>query len=165
MTLVSRGGFMAAESRSRDVGRFRVSVARLMMLVGVVAVLSWAWLYRRDHADIERSWVSIRLRELDQSEPIQRRWAAEQLERAEAEDVARVVSGLAVAVGDPDWQVRRTAARSVAKVLERAAAKSKRVLIEEIARAMRALVPALDDACAEVRVAAMRSVGDLGAIG
>jgi HEAT repeat protein len=63
---------------------------------------------------------------LHRNEAVQRRWAAEYLDRAEDDDVARVVSGLAGAVGDPDWQVRRAAARSLANVIQRCAANPKR---------------------------------------
>ena len=135
-----------------------------MVLVAVVAVLCSAWLYHREYADIERSWVSIHLRDLHHDEAVQRRWAAENLDRAEADDVARVVPGLAGAVGDPDWQVRRAAARSLANVIQRCAANPKRALIDEIDLAMRALVPALNDPRTEVRIAAMESVGKLGDI-
>jgi HEAT repeat protein len=158
------GGFMEAKSRSRGLGLFHASVARLMVVVAVVAVLCWAWLYHREHASIERSWVSIHLRDLHHDEAAQRRRAVEALDRAEADDVARVVSGLAGAVGDPDWQVRRAAARSVATVIQRCAAHHRRALIDEIDLVMRALVSALDDPRTEVRIAAMESVGKLGDI-
>jgi hypothetical protein len=158
------GGFMEAKSRSRGLGLFQVSVARLMVLVAVVAVLCSAWLYHREYANIERSWVSIHLRDLHQDEALQRRWAAENLDRSEADDVARVVPGLAGTVGDPDWQVRRAAVRSLANVIQRCAANPKRTLIDEIDLAMRVLVPALDDPRTEVRIAAMESVGKLGDI-
>jgi HEAT repeat protein len=156
------GGFMEAKSWSRGLGHFQVSVARLMVLVAVVAVLCWAWLYHREYASIERSWVSIHLRDLHHDEAVQRRRAAENLDQAEADDVARVVSGLAGAVGDPDWQIRRAAARSLANVIQRCDANPKRALIDEIDLAMRALVPALNDPRTEVRIAAMESVGKLG---
>jgi HEAT repeat protein len=155
---------MEAKTWSRGFWRIQVSVARLMVLVAVVAVLCSAWLYHREHADIERSWVSIHLRDLQDDEAVQRRAAAENLNRAEADDVARVVSGLAAAVGDPDWQVRRAAAESLANVIQRCVANSKGKLIDEIDLAMTALIPALDDTSTEVRIAAMRSVGRLGAL-
>jgi hypothetical protein len=117
---------MEAKSWSRGLRPYHVSVARLMGLVVVVAVLCRAWLYHREYASIERSWVSIHLRDLHRNEAVQRRCAAEYLDRAEDDDVARVVSGLAGAVGDPDWQVRRAAARSLANVIQRCAANPKR---------------------------------------
>src|SRR5262245_20102458 len=94
------GELMQASSAGRRLGCFRVSVARLMALVALVAVLCSAWLYHRENANIERSWASIHLRALHHDEAVQRRRAAESLEVVEAEDVARVVSGLARAMGD-----------------------------------------------------------------
>ncbi len=155
---------MEANSWCCCFGLFQVSVARLMVLVAVVAVLCSAWLYHREYADIERSWVSIHLRDLHHDEAIQRRGAAENLDRAEADDVARIVAGLAAAVGDPYWQVRRAAARSLANVIQRCAENSRGALIEEIGLAMRALVPVLSDPRAEVRIAAMESVAKLADI-
>ena len=155
---------MEAKTWSRGFRWYQVSVVRLMVFVAVVAVLWSAWLYHREHADIERSWVSIHLRDLLDDDAVQRRGAAENLDQVEADDVARVVSGLACAVGDPDWQVRRAAAHSLANVIQRCAANSKEKLIDEVDLAMRALIPALDDTSTEVRIAAMRSVGRLGAI-
>jgi HEAT repeat protein len=156
------GRFMQAKSWDRGRCLFQVSVARLMVLVAVAAVLCVAWMYHREYSTTERSWVSMHLRDLHHDETVQRRWAAENLDRAEADDVARVVSGLAGAMGDPDWQVRRAAARSLAGVIRSCAANHKRALIDEINLAMRALVPALDDSRTEVRIAAMESVGKLG---
>ncbi len=155
---------MEAKSWYRCIGLFQVSVARLMVLVAVVAVLFSAWLYHREYADIERSWVSIHLRDLRHGEAVQRRGAAENLYRSEVDDVARVVAGLARAVGDPDWQVRRAAARSLANVIERCTANPKRALIYEIGLAMRAMVPALSDPRTQVQIAAMESVAKLADI-
>ena len=155
---------MDGKTWSRRIRPFPVSVTRLMVLVAVVAVLCSAWLYHREHADIERSWVSIHLRELQDDEAVQRRGAAENLNRVEADDVGRVISGLASAVGDSDWQVRRAAARSLADVIQRSSLNLRRASIAEIDLAMRALVPALHDTRTEVRIAAMRSVGRLGDI-
>jgi HEAT repeat protein len=144
---------MEAKTWSRGFRWYQVSVVRLMVFVAVVAVLWSAWLYHREHADIERSWVSIHLRDLLDDDAVQRRGAAENLDQVEADDAARVVSGLACAVGDPDWQVRRAAAHSLANVIQRCAANSKEKLIDEIDLAMRALIPALDDTSTEVRLA------------
>jgi HEAT repeat len=152
------GRFMQAKSWGRGRWLLQVSVARLMVLVAVAAVLCSAWLYHLEYANIERSWVSMHLRDLHHDESLQRRRAAENLARAEADDVARVVSGLAGAMGDPDWQVRRAAARSLAGVIRSCAANHKRALIDEINLATRALIPALDDPRTEVRIAAMESV-------
>jgi HEAT repeat protein len=142
----------------------RMTTRRLMVLVAVAAVLCSAWLYRREYANIERSWANIHLRDLHHDEAVQRRWAAENLDQSDADNLARVVAGLAEAVGDPDWQVRRAAARSLAKVIRRCAANSKGAPIDEIGLAMRGLVPAIDDPRTEVRIAAMESVGRLGSI-
>jgi HEAT repeat protein len=158
------GGFMQLKSSTRGLGLFLVSMVRLMVLVAVVAVLCWAWLYHNEHADVERSWATIHLRALRQDVGVQRRFAAENLDRAGADDVARVVAGLAGALGDPDWQVRRAAARSLANVIQRGAANPKKAMIDEIERAMRALVPAVSDPRTEVRIAAMESVEKLGDI-
>jgi HEAT-like repeat len=155
---------MKAKTSSLGFRRFQVSVTRLMVLIAVADVLCSAWLYHHEHADIERSWVSIHLHDLQDDDAVRRRGAAENLDWAEADNVARVVSGLADAVGDPDWQVRRAAARSLANVIQRCAANSKGKLIDEIDLAMRALVPALDDTTTEVRIAAMRFVARLGDI-
>jgi HEAT repeat protein len=158
------GHFMQAKSWDRGRCLFQVSVARLMVLVAVAAVLCVAWIYHREYATTERSWASMHLSDLHHDESVQRRWAAENLDRAEADDVARVVSGLAGAMGDPDWQVRRAAARSLAGVIRSCGANHKRALIDEINLATRALIPALDDSREEVRIAAMESVGKLGYI-
>jgi HEAT repeat protein len=158
------GRFMQAKSWGRGRWLFQVRVARLMVLVAVAAALCVAWLYHREYANIERSWVSMYLRNLHHDESLQRRRAAENLDRAEAGDVARVVSGLAGAMGDTDWQVRRGAARSLAGVIRNCVANHKRALIDEINLATRALIPALDDSREEVRIAAMESVGKLGYI-
>jgi HEAT repeat protein len=155
---------MEAKSWSRGLGLLQVNVAWLMVLVAAVAVVCSAWLYHREYADIERSWVSIHLRGLRHDEAVGRRSAAENLDRVEDDDLARVARGLAGAVGDRDWQVRRAAARSLANVVQRCAANSKRALIDEIDLAMKALVPALSDPRTEVRIAAMESVGKLGDI-
>jgi hypothetical protein len=112
---------MEANTCIRSFRWFQVSVVRLMVFVAVVAALWTAWLYHREHADIERSWVSIHLRDLLDDDAVQRRGAAENLDQVEADDVGRVVSGLACAVGDPDWQVRRAAAHSLANVIQRCA--------------------------------------------
>jgi hypothetical protein len=90
------GRFLQAKSWGRGRWLFQVRVARLMVLVAVAAVLCVAWIYHREYATTERSWASMHLRDLHHDESIQRRWAAENLDRAEADDVARVVSGLAV---------------------------------------------------------------------
>jgi hypothetical protein len=74
------GGSMEARSWSRGLRPYHVSVARLMGLVAVVAVLCRAWLYHREYASIERSWVSIHLRDLSHNEAVQWRWAAEYLD-------------------------------------------------------------------------------------
>jgi hypothetical protein len=158
------GRFMQAKSWCRGRWLFQVSVARLMVLVAVAAVLCVAWMYHREFATTERSWVSMHLRDLHHDESVQRRLAAEKLDRAEAGDVARVVPGLAGAMGDPDWQVRRGAARSLAGVIRNCVANHKRALIDEINLATRALIPALDDSREEVRIAAMESVGKRGDI-
>jgi HEAT repeat protein len=155
---------METKTWSRGFRWFQVSVTRLLVLIAVVAVFCSAWLYHRENANIERSWVSIHLRDLQDDEAVQRRGAAESLDRAEADDVARVVLGLAGAIGDSNWQVRRAAARSLANVIQRCAPNPKQKLIDEIDLAMRALVPALDDKSTEVRIAAMRSVARLGDI-
>jgi HEAT repeat protein len=150
--------FMQAKSLGRVRWLFQVSVARLTVLVAVAAVLCVAWIYHREYATTERSWVIMHLRELHHDESVQRRSAAENLDRAEADDVARVVPGLTGTMGDPDWQVRRAAARSLVGVIRSCAANHKRALIDEINLAMRALIPALDDPRTEVRIVAMESV-------
>jgi hypothetical protein len=163
MTLGFLGGaFMAAGSWRRGPGLVQVGVARLMVLIAVVAVLCWAWLYRRENASLERSWASMQLRDLRHAGAVQRRRAAENLDSPDADDVSRVVSGLAGVLGDPAWQVRRAAARSLARVLQRSAANPGRASIDQVDHAMRALVPALDDPRTEVRIAALRSMGKLG---
>ncbi len=165
MTLDSlEGRTMKGKSRIRGRGLLQVSVARLMMLVAMVALLWSAWLYHREYADVERSWVSIHLRDLHHDEAIQRRWAAENLDRAEADDVARVVTGLAGALGDPESQVSRAAARSLASVIQRRAANHTAALSGELDLAIRALVSALGDPRTEVRIAAVESVGKLADI-
>jgi hypothetical protein len=87
------GRFMQAKSWGRGRWLFQVRVARLKVLVAVAAVLCVAWIYHRESATTERSWVSMHLRELHHDESVQRRWAAENLDRAGADDAARVVSG------------------------------------------------------------------------
>jgi hypothetical protein len=148
------GRFMQAKSWGRGRWLFQVRVARLMVLVAVAAVLCVAWIYHREYANIERSWVSMHLRNLHHDESLQRRRAAENLDRAEADDVARVVSGLAGAIGDPDWQVRLAAARSLAGVIRSCAANHKRALIDEIDPAP-IKEAAENDPAIEVRNAAM----------
>jgi HEAT repeat protein len=153
---------MESQSRSHRRGLFQVSVARLMVLVAEVALLCAAGLYHGNYANNERSWVSIHLRDLHHDEAVRRRSAAENLDRAEADDLDRVVWGLAGAMDDPDWQVRCAAGRSLANVIQRCAANSKRLLIEQIDLAMRAVIPSISDPRTEVRIAAMESVGKLG---
>jgi hypothetical protein len=153
---------MEAGIGRRCAGLFRIHLAGLMLVVAVGAVLCWAWLYNRQYASIERSWVSIHLHDLHHDDAAQRRRGAENLGQAEAADLTRVVPALALAVDDPDWQVRRGAVTSLAKVIRRHARNAQRDSIDEIRLAMRVLVPALDDRRTEVRIAAMGSVAELG---
>ena len=56
-------GVYGGRIAGRAIGLLQISVGRLMVLVAVMAGVCWAWLYHREYANIERSWVSIHLRD------------------------------------------------------------------------------------------------------
>ena len=92
----------------------------------MVAVLCSAWLYRREYADIDRSWVSIHLRALHQDEAVERR-RAELTDRITIEveadgflyNMVRNIVGTLVQVGKdkepPDWPAQVLALRDRGK--------------------------------------------------
>jgi HEAT repeat protein len=141
--------------------RLRFTVRRLMVAVAVVGVLLWAWLYRREHGDVERSLTSMRLRSFSEGDEAHRRMAVENLGNTQPAQLRRVLPVLAAAAADDDWPTRLAAVRSTAL----AAGRWRRIRVqdtgEEIASAKRILIRALDDPRDEVRLEAVRSLDRL----
>jgi HEAT repeat protein len=141
----------------RIIRLFQIRLARLMVLMAIIAILLSAWVYNREYGSIPRAWASIQISALSDGDAARRRQAAENLYHAEKEDLARTLVALAGALSDPDWPVRVAAARS----LPRAIGSENRSLTKEINFATMALIPACRDPRAEVRIEAVRAVGQL----
>jgi HEAT repeat protein len=131
-----------------------------MAAVAAVAVLLAAWLYRRENADVGRSFTSLQIHALSEDGTRARRLAAENLASCGAIDFDRVLPVLAMATEDPQWEVRRAAAGSLGTVIRRWRLE-RQGAGREIELAMVALVRACDDARAEVRLAAVYSLSGL----
>jgi HEAT repeat protein len=145
------------EACNRVVGLFQIRLARLMVLVAIIAILLSAWVYNRDYGSGPRAWASIQISALSDVDVARRRQAAENLYHVEAEDLARTLVALAGALSDTDWPVRVAAARS----LPQAIGYQGRVLSEEIEFATMALIPVCRDPRDEVRIEAVRAIGRL----
>jgi HEAT repeat protein len=146
--------------RARPVGLFRISLARLMIVIAIIAVLLSAWIFNRQYADVQRAWTSMQIRELSHADAARRRDAVDNLRWVAPGELDRAVSALASALADPDWQVRRQAAISLAAVIGSAGV-YKGDLLQEVERATNALASAFEDRRVEVRVAAIRAAGTL----
>jgi hypothetical protein len=144
---------------------FQVRLSRLMVLVAIAAVVLSAWLYNREYGSDQQAWTSSQILALSDSDAARRRQAAENLYRVERENLSRTVAALAGALADPNWQVRRAAARSIATIIRAAVASSGRSpdrdLTGDIDLAVRVLIPAFRDPRDEVRIEAQQALGTL----
>jgi HEAT repeat protein len=144
---------------------FQIRLSRLMVLVAIAAVVLSAWLYNREYGSDQQAWTSSQILALSDSDAARRRQAAENLYRVERENLSRTVAALAGALADPNWQVRRAAARSIATIIRAAVASSGRSpdrdLTGDIDLAVRVLIPALRDPRDEVRIEAQQALGTL----
>jgi hypothetical protein len=143
-----------------NVQRVQFSVRRLMAAVAAVAVLLAAWLYRREHADVGRSFTSLQIHALSETDARVRRLAAENLATCSEVDVDRVLPALAIVLEDGNRKVRRSAAGSLGSVIRRWRLMQNGAT-GAIELAMMALVRACNDARAEVRLAAAHSLAAL----
>ena len=139
----------------------RVTVGRSMVGVAALALLLGAWIYRRDHENIERSLTGLQLREYSEGDADRRRVAVENLSDIQAKDLPRVVAALTSALRDDDWRVRRSAAKSVGLAIRGCVQAREGAVEEEVDLATRALIRALDDPRAEVRAEAIRALESL----
>jgi HEAT repeat protein len=144
---------------------FQIRLSRLMVLIAIAAVFFAAWLYNREYGSDHQAWTSSQILALNDSDATRRRQAAENLYRVELENRSRTVAALAGALADPDWQVRRAAARSIATVIRAAVASSRgspdRDLSGDIDLAVRVLIPSFRDPRDEVRIEAQQALGTL----
>ena len=136
--------------------RLRFTVRRLMLAVAVVGVLLWAWLYRREHGDIERSLTSNRLHAFAEGDAVHRRMAVEDLAGTRPDDLLRVLPSLAAAAADDDWRTRLAAVHSAGSAARRWTDERQRDEGEEISRTKHLLIRAFDDPRGEVRLEALR---------
>ena len=162
----SAGHHTATKTQRPDFSRlFQIRLSRLMVLIAIAAVLLSAWLYNREYGSDHQAWTSSQILELTDSDAARRRQAAENLYRVEPENLSRTVVALAGALADPDWQVRRAAARSLASAIRAAFASSTGTpdadLIGERDRAVRVLIPVFRDPRDEVRIEAQQAMGML----
>ncbi len=96
----------------------RLTVGRLMIVVALLAVVLAAWMYHRDHADVERAMITADLHSLTSDNGAERLRAVENLSRGVTRDHARIAATLAALVlGDPDPAIRQVAVRSLGQVL------------------------------------------------
>jgi HEAT repeat protein len=147
------------------IGLLQIRLSRLMGLVAIVAVLFSAWLFHRENSSDQQAWTSSQILALGDSDSAQRRRAAENLYSVEPGSLSRAVAALAVALADPDWQVRRAAARSLPATIRTAIGSSGGIssgdLSADIELAVRGLIPACQDPRDEVRIEARQAVGRL----
>ncbi len=136
--------------------RLRFTVQRLMLAVAVVGVLLWAWLYRREHGDIERSLTSNRLQAFAEGDAAHRRMAVEDLAGTRPDDLLRVLPSLAAAAADDDWRTRLAAVHSAGSAARRWTDERQRDEGEEISLTKHLLIRAFDDPRGEVRLEALR---------
>jgi HEAT repeat protein len=147
--------------RSRFIRFFQIRLSRLMVLIAIAGVILSAWLYNREYRSDQRAWTSSQILALSDSDATTRRQAAENLYHVELDDLSRTVVVLGSALADPDWQVRRAAARSLTSAIRAQGGITNGALIEQINRAASALIPACDDPVIEVRIRAMEALGQL----
>ena len=96
----------------------RLTVGRLMAIVGILAVVLAALMYRWENADIEQAMISRNLRETTSDDASARRWAAMELGSVRTTNHGPIVSALArLTLGDPHPQVRGVAVQGLARVL------------------------------------------------
>ena len=145
--------------RRRLLVPFRISVARLMVLIALFAVVLSAWLFNRRHSSIERAWVGIQIAALSHADTAKRAEAAENLRVVDRADLPLAMPALIGALADPDWQVRRIAAHSLAAAIDRYGAVRTGNFGPEIELATSALILLFDDSRPEVRIEAIRGVG------
>ncbi len=158
MNIIDRGRRIP---RARLVGRFRISVARLMIVIAIIAVFLGVWIFNREYADTDRAWTSIQIRALSHPDAGKRRVAVENLRTVTLDDLERTLFALEIALADPDWQVRRQAAISIAQVIGSCRGIAQSDLLRAVDRATQAFVAAINDRHDEVRVAAIRAIRTL----
>jgi HEAT repeat protein len=155
----------AKARRLRMIGLLQIRLSRLMGLVAIVAVLFSAWLFHRENRSDQQAWSSSQILALGDSDSAERRRAAENLYSVEPGSLSRAVAALAVALADPDWQVRRAAARSLPATIRTAIGSSGGISSgdrsADIELAVRGLIPACQDPRDEVRIEARQAVGRL----
>lgn len=149
----------------------RFTVGRLMVLVGVLAVLLAAGVYYRQNSDVDRAMIHADLRALTWGDADARRRAAEDLGEAKTTSYAPIFSALAGStLGDGAPEVRRAAVRSLGKVLAASVpppkwagtyVRSSLGGSDDEASAVRAMIRALTDAHPEVRRDAVNSFHQL----
>ncbi|HEX3447297.1 MAG TPA: hypothetical protein VHS97_03545, partial [Isosphaeraceae bacterium] len=158
----SAGYHIDARTRWLRISRlFQIRLSRLMVLIAIAAVVLLAWLFNREYGSDQQAWTSSQIVALHDSDAARRRQAAENLYRVELENLSRTVVALAGALADPDWQVRRAAARSLPRAIRAAVVWSggipKDDLTGDIDLAVRALIPAFRDPRDEVRIEAQQA--------
>jgi HEAT repeat protein len=139
----------------------RITVARLMLLIALVAVVLSAWLFNRQHSSVERAWVSNQITALGDADATKRVEGAESLRVVDRDDLPRAIPALIGGMSDADWRVRRAAARGLADGIGRHGGVRNGDLGSEIELATSALIPVFDDPNALVQIAAIGAVGVL----
>ncbi len=148
----------------------RLTVARLMAIVAVVAVLLGSGLYWWEHHDVEQAMVTGDIQMISQGGPAQREAAAYGLGATSRGDPARIAALLTLAVlGDPEPKVRAAAANSLPRILTLWARNNQPVrgarmptpppfgTADAEATAVRAILRALNDSQPKVRFAAVEA--------
>jgi HEAT repeat protein len=145
--------------RRSPLAPLRITVARLMIWIAVFAIVLSAWLFSRRNSSVEQATVSMQIAALSDADAARRAEGADSLRVVNRASLPQAMPALIGALSDPDWEVRRTAARSLADAVGRHGGVRNGDLGPEVELATSALIPVFDDPRAEVRIAAIHAVG------
>ncbi len=141
----------------RIIRLFQIRLARLMVLVAIIAILLAAWMYNREYGNSPQCLDEHSNLRLDDRDAARRRQAAENLyHRRDRRILPAPRWRWPVALSDPDGPVRVAAARSLPQASSSGFAADPEAT--EIDFATMALIPACRDPRDEVRIEAVEAV-------